>query len=141
MNSGGLVGKRAAQDQRGVVPAVRGPRGGVEQLGPFIAIARPADGRAAQEPAVGREFLAKLDPVIRRAAADNFEPAQPGRIGVVVRVEPVNPAGADGQSVAGRQPVEVTLVSGVEMIGPRVGRAHGVKDVAIFNAGAGADDA
>src|SRR5262245_18491482 len=49
-------------------------------------------------------------------------------------IDSVHAAVTDGERFTGLQPVQVSLVAGVEVIRPGTGRAHGVEAVTVFDA-------
>ena len=107
----------------------------------LASVSRPAKARAAHQPFVAGELLAKLDPVIRARTARNLHSAQPGRRSIIVGVDAVDAAHGHVGDFARTNPVHVALEAGVEMIRAAIGRAHRVLVVAVLDAASVADDA
>src|SRR5258705_8972031 len=146
MNTRRKIRKRATDDNGAVVLPIGRAWGGIKivraagAVGDAVVPWVPIEQHAAEKPAVG-EALAKLRPVIAIIILANFD-----RVFLTGdnarRIEGINAIRAVAGDVVHEcfgQPIELVLEGGVKMIRPRVGRAHRVVAVAIFDMRAGAD--
>ena len=141
MDAGRAVGKGPADEQGRVVLAVGGAGRDVEQQRLLVAGACPAQSNAVHQGGPIGKFLAELQPVVGlRISGDAHCPGR-GRVGGVVREEPVVARGGHDLHLSRGQPVQVVLVAGIEVPPARCGIAHGVEAVAVFHVAAGSENA
>ncbi len=140
VDAGLRVGEGAAHQDRGVVLAVGGAGGGVQEVAAGVGVVPPVENDPVHGPAVGGVGSAELHPVVLAGVLHDPEPALSGLRRVVDGPDAVGAAGGDGGVLARQQPVQQGLEPGVEEPA-RPPAAHHVEDVSVLEVGPRADDA
>ena len=107
----------------------------------LVAGAGPAQPYAVHQGGPIGEALTELQPVVGLRIAGDAHGSRGCRVGGIVREEPVVARGRHDLHLSRGQPIEVVLVSGVEVPLAGGGIAHGVEAVAILHVAAGPENA
>ena len=107
----------------------------------MVAGAGPAQPDTVHQGGAIGKLLAELQPVVGLCIAGDAHGPRGCRVGGVVSKEPVIARGGHDLHLSRGQPIEVVLVSGVEVPLAGGGIAHGVEAVAVFHVAAGSEDA